>query len=84
MLKSILYHVANIHTFPEFHLFPKCLHGEIEKRQWIPVGMLIEHNTFILKVGGMISGSPLDPILDVEAKKVPLNEVLYCLLSTYL
>ena len=49
MFKSILFHVANIHKFPEFELFQECLHGPIPKRQWIPIGIL--YGIFIVLVG---------------------------------
>ena len=39
MLTSILFHVANVHSFPHLDLFPACLHGDIEDREWIPMGM---------------------------------------------
>ncbi|XP_028405222.1 uncharacterized protein LOC114527724 [Dendronephthya gigantea] len=36
--KSLMQHIANKHEDHPDHLFPKCAHGEIEKRKWIKVG----------------------------------------------
>jgi hypothetical protein len=37
--KSLLRHIANKHTDHEDDLFKSCVHGEIDKRKWIKVGM---------------------------------------------
>ena len=38
MIHSILYHVSDIHSFPQLTLFPSCLHDLLPKRMWIPWG----------------------------------------------
>ncbi|XP_028394430.1 uncharacterized protein LOC114518617 [Dendronephthya gigantea] len=36
--KSLIQHIANKHEDHPDRLFPKCAHGETEKRKWIKVG----------------------------------------------
>ena len=37
--RSLMHHIANKHDEHPNQLYNKCAHGELEPREWIPIGM---------------------------------------------